>query len=155
MAGSVNKVTLVGRVGADPEVKGRDGGFVTFSLATSESWKDNSGQRQERTQWHKIVVYNTAAVNFAKQYVNKGDLLYIEGTLETRKWTKEDGSDAYITEVVIRPFTGVLTSLQSGSREDREERTESRSNNRDSGRNNQREQERQQFSRDLDDDIPF
>ena len=115
MAASVNKVILVGNLGKDPEVRTmQNGGKVcNFSIATSESWKDkNSGERQERTQWHNIVIWNENLVRVAESYLKKGSKVYIEGQLETRKYEK-DGRDVYTTEVVLRPFRGELTMLDT------------------------------------------
>jgi single-strand DNA-binding protein len=117
MAGSVNKVILVGNLGKDPEVRTmQSGGKVcNFSIATSESWKDkNSGERQERTQWHNIVIWNENIVKVAESYLKKGSKVYIEGQLETRKYEK-DGKDVYTTEVVLRPFRGELAMLDTRS----------------------------------------
>lgn len=116
MAGSVNKVILIGNLGKDPEIKSLNSGdrVANFSIATSESWKDkNSGERQERTQWHNIVVYNQNIVKVAESYLKKGNKVYVEGQLETRKWTDQSGQDKYTTEVVLRPFRGELTMLES------------------------------------------
>lgn len=116
MAGSVNKVILVGNLGADPEVKSMQSGdkVVNLSLATSESWKDkNSGEKQERTQWHRIVIWNQNLVTVAERYLKKGAKIYIEGQLETRKWTDQNGVEKYSTEVVLRPYRGELTMLDS------------------------------------------
>jgi len=118
MAGSVNKVILVGNLGDKPEVRTmQNGGRVAnFSLATSESWKDrNSGERQERTQWHRVVVFNDGIVNVCENYLQKGSKVYLEGQLETRKWQGQDGRDNYTTEVVLRPYRGELTMLDSRS----------------------------------------
>lgn len=114
MAGSVNKVILVGNLGADPEVRTMQSGdrVANLSLATSESWKDKqTGQRQERTQWHKVVIFNQPLVNLAEQYLKKGAKIYLEGQVETRKYTDRDGQEKYITEIVLRPFRGELTML--------------------------------------------
>lgn len=114
MAGSVNKVILVGNLGGDPDVRTMQSGdrVANFSLATSESWKDKqSGQKQERTQWHKVVIYNQPLVNVAEQYLKKGAKVYIEGQVETRKYTDKDGQEKYVTEIVLRPFRGELTML--------------------------------------------
>ena len=117
MAGSVNKVILVGNLGADPEIRTMQSGdkVANLSIATSESWKDkNSGEKQERTQWHKIVVWNQNIVGVAERYLKKGAKVYVEGQLETRKWTDpQSGTDKYTTEVVLRPFRGELTMLDS------------------------------------------
>jgi single-strand DNA-binding protein len=116
MAGSVNKVILVGNLGKDPEIRSfQNGGRVaSFSIATSESWKDKaSGERKEKTEWHRISVLNDKLVEVVERYVKKGSKLYIEGQLETRKWTDKDGNEKYSTEVVLRPFRGELTMLDS------------------------------------------
>ncbi len=115
MAGSVNKVILVGNLGKDPEIRSfpNGGRVANFSIATSESWKDKtSGERKERTEWHRISVLNDALVGVVEKYVKKGSKLYIEGQLETRKYEK-DGRDVYTTEVVLRPYRGELTMLDS------------------------------------------
>ena len=114
MAGSVNKVILVGNLGADPEVRTfQNGGkVVNLRIATSESWKDkNSGERQERTQWHQVAIFNEPVGNIAEKYLRKGSKVYLEGQIETRKWQDQSGADRYTTEVVLRPFTGSLTLL--------------------------------------------
>lgn len=112
---SVNKVILVGNLGKDPEIRSMQSGdkVCSFSIATSESWKDKaSGEKQERTQWHNIVIWNQPLVKVAESYLKKGSKVYIEGQLETRKWEK-NGVDHYTTEVVLRPFRGELTLLDS------------------------------------------
>lgn len=114
MAGSVNKVILVGNLGKDPEVRAfQNGGRVaSFTIATSESWKDKaSGERKERTEWHRISVMNDNLVGICERYLKKGAKVYVEGQLETRKWTDKDGQERYTTEVVLRPFRGELTML--------------------------------------------
>lgn len=116
MAGSVNKVILVGNLGTDPDVRTTQTGgkIVNLSLATSESWKDKTtGEKQERTQWHRIVLFNENLANVAERYLKKGAKIYVEGQLETRKWTDKDGQEKYTTEVVLRPFNGQLTMLDS------------------------------------------
>lgn len=116
MAGSVNKVILVGNLGKDPEIRSfQNGGRVaSFSIATSENWKDKStGEKKEKTEWHRISVLNEKLVEVVEKYVKKGAKLYIEGQLETRKWTDKDGNEKYSTEVVLRPFRGELTMLDS------------------------------------------
>jgi single-strand DNA-binding protein len=116
MAGSVNKVILIGNVGKDPEVRTSQSGsrFCNLTLATSESWKDKTtGERKENTQWHRIVIFNDALVGVAERFVRKGTKLYLEGQLETRKWTNDEGKDQYSTEVVLRPYRGELTLLDS------------------------------------------
>ncbi len=119
MAGSVNKVILVGNLGRDPEVRHTQDGkpVVTLNLATSESWKDrNTGERKEKTEWHRVVIFNENLCRVAEQYLRKGSTLYIEGALQTRKWTDNAGVEKYTTEVVLQRFRGELTML--GGRSD-------------------------------------
>jgi single-strand DNA-binding protein len=114
MAGSVNKVILVGNLGRDPEVRQTQDGnkIVNLNLATSESWKDkNSGERRERTEWHRVVIFNDALGNVAEQYLRKGSKVYIEGQLQTRKWTDQSGQEKYTTEVVLQRYRGELHML--------------------------------------------
>ncbi len=116
MAGSLNKVMLIGNLGNEPEIRSMTSGdeVASFSVATSESWKDKaSGERKDRTQWHKVVIFNSALVNVARNYLHKGSKVFIEGQLETRKWTDKDGREQYTTEVVLRPYRGELTMLDS------------------------------------------
>jgi single-strand DNA-binding protein len=116
MAGSVNKVILVGNLGKDPEVRhSQDGGkIVTFNMATSENWKDkNSGERKEKTEWHRVVLFNDRLGDVAERYLKKGSKVYIEGQLQTRKWTGNDGQERYTTEVVLSRFRGELTMLDT------------------------------------------
>ena len=114
MAGSVNKVILIGNVGNDPEIKTTQSGsrLVNLSLATSESWKDKAtGERKERTEWHSVAIFNEHLGRIAEQYLRKGSKVYLEGQLETRKWQDQSGQDRYSTEVVLRQFRGELTLL--------------------------------------------
>lgn len=114
MAGSVNKVILVGNLGRDPEVRSfANGGKVcNLRIATSETWRDRaSGERKERTEWHSVAIFNENLAKIAEQYLRKGSTVYIEGQLETRKWTDQQGQERYTTEVVLRPFRGELTLL--------------------------------------------
>mgnify|MGYP000429158788 CR=1 FL=1 len=116
MAGSVNKVILIGNLGADPEIKSfQNGGKIAnFRIATSESWKDrNSGERQERTEWHSISISSEGLVGIVERFLRKGSKVYIEGQLRTRKWQDQAGNDRYTTEVVVPPMKGVLTMLDS------------------------------------------
>lgn len=116
MAGSVNKVILIGNLGRDPEVRTmQSGGRVcNLSVATSESWRDkSSGERKERTEWHRVVVFNDNLVKLCESYLRKGSKVYIEGQLETRKWQDQSGQEKYSTEVVLRPFRGEITMLDS------------------------------------------
>ena len=114
MAGSVNKVILVGNLGRDPEVRTfQNGGRVcNLSVATSESWKDrNSGERREKTEWHRVVIFNENLVGVAERFLRKGSKVYLEGQIETRKFTDNSGAERYTTEVVLRPYRGELTML--------------------------------------------
>ena len=116
MAGSVNKVILVGNLGADPEVRQTQAGadIVHLNLATSESWKDKtSGERRDRTEWHRVVIFNEGLCRVAEQYLKKGAKVYVEGQLQTRKWQGQDGQDRYSTEVVLQGFNSVLTMLDA------------------------------------------
>lgn len=115
MAGSVNKVILVGNTGADPEVRSMQDGreMATFSLATSDSWKDRDGNRRDKTEWHRVVIFSPGLVGIVKQYVKKGAKLYIEGQLQTRKYTDKSGIERYSTEVVLSAYNSSLTMLDS------------------------------------------
>ena len=151
MAGSLNKVLLIGRLGADPEIKQMINGksVARISLATSQSWKDkNTGEKKEKTEWHRIVVFNEGLVNVVQQYLKKGAQVYIECQLSTRKWKDEQsGQDKYSTEIVLQGYNSTLTMLGG-----------SNSNNltgSSSNKNNDFDQTNQQSSSDLDDEIPF
>jgi single-strand DNA-binding protein len=114
MAGSINKVILVGNLGRDPEIRSTGDGMriANLALATSETWRDrNSGERKERTEWHRVVIFNERLVDVVEKYVKKGSKLYIEGALQTRKWTDNQGQERYSTEVVLQRFRGELTML--------------------------------------------
>ncbi|WP_417413123.1 single-stranded DNA-binding protein [Hoeflea sp.] len=114
MAGSVNKVILIGNLGADPDIKRTQDGrpIANLSVATSESWRDkNSGERREKTEWHRVVIFNEGLCKIAENYLKKGSKVYIEGQLQTRKWTDQSGQDKYSTEVVLQGFNGNLTML--------------------------------------------
>ena len=116
MAGSVNKVILIGNLGKDPEARsmGSGGEVVSFSIATSENWNDKqSGEKREKTEWHNIVIFNENLGRIAKQYLRKGSSVYVEGQLQTRKWTDRDNNDRYTTEIVLQRFRGELTLLGS------------------------------------------
>jgi single-strand DNA-binding protein len=118
MAGSVNKVILIGNLGRDPEVRHTNDGspVVNLNVATSETWRDrNSGERKERTEWHRVVIFNERLAEVAQKYLQKGSKVYIEGQLQTRKWTDKDGAEKYTTEVVLQRFRGELTMLDSRS----------------------------------------
>ena len=114
MAGSVNKVILVGNLGRDPEIRSTNDGtrIANLNLATSENWRDrNSGERKERTEWHRVVIFNERLVEIAEKYLKKGSKIYVEGALQTRKWTDQQGQEKYSTEVVLQKFRGELTML--------------------------------------------
>jgi len=114
MAGSVNKVILVGNLGRDPEIRSTQDGtkVANLSLATSETWRDrSSGERRERTEWHRVVIFNDKLAEVAEKYLRKGSKIYVEGQLQTRKWTDKEGQDRYSTEVVLQRFRGELTML--------------------------------------------
>jgi single-strand DNA-binding protein len=149
MAGSLNKVLLIGRLGADPEIKQMVNGksVARLSLATSQTWKDKStGERKEKTEWHRVVVFNEGLVNVVKQYLKKGAQVYIEGQLSTRKWKDEkSGQDKYSTEVIIQGYNSSLTMLGSGVKNDNP--SQAISNNSDEASQTQKN--------DLDDEIPF
>lgn len=116
MAGSVNKVILIGNLGKDPEVRRMTSGepVVNLSVATSDTWRDkSSGERKERTEWHRVVIFNENLAKVAEQYLRKGSKVYLEGSLQTRKWTDKDGNEKYSTEVVLQRFRGELVMLDA------------------------------------------
>ena len=154
MSGSVNKVTLVGNLGRDPEVRAMQNGdkIVQLSVATSDRWKDKStGEQRERTEWHRVVIFNDALGKIAEQYLKKGSTVYLEGQLQTRKWTdQQSGQEKYTTEVVLQRYRGELTLLGS--------RPENQISN--DQQNDQIDQSNQlsmsdDIASDLDDEIPF
>ena len=116
MAGSVNKVILVGNLGKDPETRRMQSGdpVVNLSVATSETWRDkSSGERKEKTEWHRVVIFNKNLAEVAEKYLRKGSKVYVEGSLQTRKWTDKDGAEKYSTEIVLQNFRGELTMLDT------------------------------------------
>ena len=151
MAGSLNKVLLIGRLGADPEIKQMVNGksVARLSLATSQSWKDkNTGERKEKTEWHRVVVFNEGLVNVVQQYVKKGANVYIEGQLSTRKWRDEKlGQDKYTTEIVLQGYNSSLTMLDGKSKTNSSDNSQEKSS--------LPNDEISQDSNDLDDEIPF
>tara|TARA_B100000925_G_scaffold289271_1_gene271784 strand:+ start:133 stop:612 length:480 start_codon:yes stop_codon:yes gene_type:complete len=159
MAGSVNKVILLGNLGRDPEVRNfpNGGKVANFSIATSETWKDrNTGERRERTEWHNISITNEALVRVAEQYLKKGSKVYVEGQLETRKWQDQAGNDRYTTEVVLRPYRGELTMLDSrNSSLDIEGSDYSQLENKPQNSDLSNNDQTSYASNDLDDEIPF
>ncbi|MDM7851448.1 single-stranded DNA-binding protein [Pseudochrobactrum kiredjianiae] len=184
MAGSVNKVILVGNLGADPEIRRLNSGepVANLRIATSESWRDRqSGERKDKTEWHSVVIFNENLAKVAEQYLKKGAKVYIEGQLQTRKWTDQQGNDKYTTEIVLQKFRGELQMLDSrgegggggggrfeggGSGGDRfasgggssrggDYGGNNNSGGNDFGRSSPQQQQSGGFSHDLDDDIPF
>lgn len=145
--GSVNRVILIGHLGKDPEARSFDNGgrVVNFSMATSERWRNRDGEQQEKTEWHQVAIFNEKIGEVAEKYLRKGSQVYIEGKLQTRKWTDKDGNDRYTTEVVVPAFGGALTLLDNGGGrdddrgDDREERR-SRGRDEDRTRSNGREE---------------
>lgn len=116
MAGSVNKVILVGNLGRDPEIRTMQSGnrVANMSLATSEQWRDReTGERREKTEWHRVVIFDERLIEIAEKYLKKGSKIYVEGQLQTRKWTDQSGQDKYSTEVVLQRFRGVMTMLDT------------------------------------------
>ena len=160
MAG-VNKVILVGNLGADPEARSLNNGgeVVNMRIATSENWKDRDGNRQERTEWHNVVIFNENLGRVAKNYLKKGSKVYLEGQLQTRKWTDNQGNDKYTTEVVLQRFRGELQLLDSRDGGGvRSAFGEDYGADDFGNRAPQRSQQRPQpaaFDTDLDDDVPF
>ena len=159
MAGSVNKVILVGNLGKDPESRSfQNGGeVVSFSVATSESWKDrSSGERKEKTEWHNVSIFSEGLARVAKSYLRKGSKVYLEGQIQTRKWTDQSGNDRYTTEIVLQKFRGELVLLDSaGAGAGRGAFSEDFG---ETGSAPSRPQSRPQpaaFDTDLDDDVPF
>jgi single-strand DNA-binding protein len=160
MAG-VNKVILVGNLGADPEARSLNNGgeVVNLRVATSESWKDRDGNRQERTEWHQVVIFNENLGRVAKSYLRKGSKVYLEGQIQTRKWTDQSGNDRYSTEIVLQRFRGELVLLDAaggGGGGSRDFGGEDFGGSGFSG--GQQKQQRPQpatFDNDLDDDVPF
>ena len=152
MAGSLNKVLLIGRLGADPEIKQMVNGksVARLSLATSQSWKDkNTGEKKEKTEWHRIVVFNEGLVNVVQQYLKKGANVYVEGSLTTRKWKDESsGQDKYSTEIVLQGYNSSLTMLDG---KNKNEKTNLINENKSSLPN----EDISSSSKDLDDEIPF
>lgn len=173
---SVNKVIIIGNLGKDPEIRALNSGdrVANLSVATSETWRDkNSGEKKEKTEWHRVVIFNEHIVKVAEQYVRKGDKVYIEGSLQTRKWTDQSGVEKYSTEIVLQKFRGELTMLSS-KRDDDDDAQDGYSGRQETGNSygggygggsgfgggdtggfDQRGNPRESFSADLDDEIPF
>lgn len=173
MSGSLNKVTLIGNLGADPDIRRTQDGrpIANLNIATSEAWRDrNTGERKEKTEWHRVVIFNEALCKVVEQYVHKGDKVYIEGQLATRKWQDQNGQDRYSTEIVLQGFSAGLIML-SGRREgsgyrpggdgagdygyDGDRAAGSSTSGSTRGQSSRQSGSSGNFSRDLDDDIPF
>lgn len=156
MAGSVNKVILVGNLGADPEIRRLNSGdpVVNLRIATSESWKDKGGEKQERTTWHQVVIFNEHIAKVAENYLKKGSKVYLEGSLQTRKWQDQSGADRYSTEIVLQKYRGELQMLDTRSSGDQQ-------SGQQEGQSSAGEYAKQSggapgnFSQDMDDSIPF
>ncbi len=167
---SLNKVTLIGNVGQDPEIRSTQDGreLANFSLATTESWKDkNTGERKDKTEWHRVVVFSTGLVGIIKSYVKKGSKLYLEGQLQTRKWTDNNGVDKYTTEIILQNYNSTLQMLDSRNSSSNSNSNFSNENTNNNFSNPQSSQKQSDlsagqnntnntnFSEELDDDIPF
>ena len=161
MAGSVNKVILVGNLGRDPEIRTLNSGekVANLSIATSETWRDKaSGERKEKTEWHRVVIFNENIIRVAEQYLKKGSTVYIEGSLQTRKWTDNAGVEKYSTEVVVNRFKGELTMLGGrgeGGGMDRDEGGYAAGGGGGGGFSRSSSGPKESFPADLDDEIPF
>ncbi len=163
MSGSINKVILIGNLGQDPEIRTTQDGkeIANFSLATNENWIDKAtGERRDRTEWHRIAIFQQGLIGIVKKYVKKGSKLYIEGSLQTRKWTDSNGVDKYSTEVVLQAFSGVLTMLDSRNNNSGGNYNNSYQSGQSSGNSfNNNSSSKQSLhnnnQEDLDDEIPF
>jgi single-strand DNA-binding protein len=162
MAGSINKVILVGNLGKDPDVRHTQDGksIVNLSIATSETWRDKaSGERKEKTEWHRVVIFNESLAKIAEQYLKKGQTVYIEGQLQTRKWTDKDGAEKYSTEVVLQNYRGELTMIGGRGGAGSGDSPQSQGGD-EFGMSSPMDRPRgqgakQSFARDLDDEVPF
>ena len=158
MAGSVNKVILVGNLGKDPEIRTLTSGdrVANLSLATSETWRDRqSGEKKEKTEWHRVVIFNENLVKVAENYLKKGAKVYIEGSIQTRKWTDQSGVEKFSTEIVLQKFRGELTMLDGRGGGDEQGEGAYGGGFQPAGRPQAPSGPRESFSADLDDEIPF
>ncbi|UPT61282.1 MAG: single-stranded DNA-binding protein [Hyphomonadaceae bacterium JAD_PAG50586_4] len=161
MAGSVNKVILIGNLGKDPEVRRLNSGepVVNLRIATTESWRDKqSGERKEKTEWHSVVIFNENIAKVAEQYLKKGSSVYVEGQLQTRKWTDQQGVEKYTTEIVLQKFRGELTMLGGkgdGGGRSYDDDAGGGSFSSKAGAKRVSDGPRESFNQDLDDEIPF
>ncbi len=157
MAGSVNKVILIGNLGADPEIRNTQDGrpIANLRVATSESWRDKStGERRERTEWHRVVIFNEGLCRIAEQYLKKGSKVYLEGQLQTRKWEDQSGQERYSTEVVLQGFNSSLTMLDSRASGGSGDHASSNGNGGEFGKSSPMESGGS-FDKEIDDEIPF
>ncbi|KXV33122.1 single-stranded DNA-binding protein [Gluconobacter thailandicus] len=151
MAASLNKVQLIGNLGKDPESRNTQGGnlIVNLTVATSETWKERqSGEKREKTEWHRVVIFNEHLAKIAEQYLRKGSKVYLEGQLQTRKWTDQSGQERYTTEIVLSAYKGEIVMLSSADRDGGNQTSGQRQNNTQGGWGTPQ-------GNDLDDDIPF
>jgi single-strand DNA-binding protein len=158
MAASVNKVILVGNLGRDPEVRNmQDGGkVVNISVATSEAWKDKaSGERRDRTEWHRVVIFNDRLADVAEKYLKKGSKVYLEGQLQTRKWTDQSGQERYSTEIVLQKYRGELSLLDARSEGSQSDYSESSRHDESQAPSRSYAGEKEGMAAELDDEIPF
>ena len=158
MAGSVNKVILVGNLGADPEIRSLGFGdrVANLRVATSETWRDkSSGERKEKTEWHRVVIFNENLVKVAESYLRKGSKVYIEGSIQTRKWADQSGVEKFSTEVVLQKFRGELTMLDGRSGDAEQGESGGYGGGFSSGPKAPRSGPREEFTADMDDEIPF
>ncbi len=158
--GSINRVTIVGNLGQDPEVRTTNAGalVVTLSVATSENWTDKqTGEKRERTEWHQVVIFNQGLAKIARDYLKKGAQVYLEGQLQTHKWTTDDGQDRYSTEVTLQPYRGVLTMLGGGQGHNNSDQSDEADNAETNGTSNDfaNESTGNGTSMGLDDEIPY
>ncbi|MFT6072323.1 MAG: single-strand DNA-binding protein [Alphaproteobacteria bacterium] len=162
MAGSLNKVTLIGNLGKDPEIRRTQDGrpIANFSVATTESWKDKSGERRDKTEWHNVVIFNEGLCRVVESYVKKGSKIYIEGQLQTRKWQDKEGKDRYTTEIVLQNYGGQLIMLDGRNNASSGGSNPQVSYGNDSGfgmggGDVSKKDNAGSFAHELDDDIPF
>lgn len=158
MAGSINKVILVGNLGRDPEIRSTQDGreIANLTIATSDNWKDkNTGERKERTEWHRVVVFSPGLVNIAKNYLRKGAKIYLEGALQTRKWQDQSGADRYTTEIVLQGYNTTLTMLDNKGAANDGDFDSGMQNNHTASSFGSSSNTAPAFAEDIDDEIPF
>jgi len=158
MAGSINKAILIGNLGADPEIRTLNSGdrVANLRIATSETWRDKgTGERREKTEWHRVVVFNENIVKVCEQYLRKGSKVYVEGSIQTRKWTDQQGQEKFSTEIVLQRFRGELTMLEGRGGDGEVGESGGYAGGFSSGPRQTSSAPREDFSADLDDEIPF